>query len=349
MRLFGFLLICITIVSCVSTLRLPSSVAQVYNNEDVQQGLLLVAQNNVLINIPEETTREFEKIEIDQTCREIKEPFWSEKLSVYLNEFKKRPELLARIDVIELKRGDKAEALVQKDLDGAITLSIQFVKLENHTKINVQTKIPCKGSVAEYLGRELVQTKYEYPSSEKFVMALQNLPEKKKLQRFQFSNEFLSYLAERGTIFKFSHEMSFEKTAQGKYVMVELLNKLALEVKQPFYQHMNYWFKQINAESTQAHLIQMFAALQDKELKSGVRVDQKTESFQRIYGESDLTYLYITYNTENDQVNSVNLQQLENCLQGFTENMSSIGLRKPAAKDKLSYLRPGYSCKVAGT
>ena len=84
--------------------------------------------------MPEATTREFEKSEIDQNCREVKEPMWSEKLSVYLNEFKKRPELLTKFHVIEMRRGDKAEVLIEKDLDGAATLSIQFVKLENYVK-----------------------------------------------------------------------------------------------------------------------------------------------------------------------------------------------------------------------
>lgn len=345
-RFFYFFTVATFLHSCVSTYRLPSSVEQIYTNSDIQQGLLLAAQNNVLINIPEATTRDFEKSEIDQNCREIKEPLWSQKLSTYLNEFKKRPELLSRFHVIEMKRGDKSQVQIQKDLDGAVTLSIQFVKFENHAKVSVQTKLPCKGSIAEYLGRELVKTSYEFPDSEKFILALQSLPEKKDLPRFHFSNEFLSYLAERGAIFKYSHEMSFEKTAQGKYVMAELLNKLAIEVKQPQYQHMNYWFKQINTVSTQARLIQMFAVLQDKDLKAGVRVDLKNENSQRILGESDVTYLYITYNVENDQINAVNLQQLEKCLQSFTENMSGIRLRKPAATEKESYLRPGYSCNI---
>lgn len=349
LRFFGLLIFSIYLQSCISTYRLPSSVAQVYTNSDIQQGLLLVAQNNILISMPDATTREFEKSEIDQSCRQIKEPLWSKKLSEYLNEFKKRPELLARFHVIEMKRGDKAEVLIQKDLDGASTLLIQFVKQENHEKVDVQTKIPCKGSVVGYLGRELINTSYDFPNVEKLVSVLQNLPEKKDLPRFQFSNEFLTYLAERGAIFKFTHELSFEKTAQGKYVMAELLNKLADGVKQPFYQHVNYWFKQINTESTQAHLVQMFAVLQDKDLKAGVRVESGNENLQQIMGESDLTYLFITYNVENDQVNSASLPQLEKCLQHFTDDMSGIRLRKPAAKEKESYLRPGYSCKVAGT
>jgi len=336
--------------SCISNyVRLPSSVAQVYVNKDIQQSLSLLAQQNILVHIPDATTREFEKIEVDLKCRQFSRPLWSEKLATYLNEFKKHPELLRRFHVLEIKRGDKSEILVHKDLDGAVTISVEFVKLENYEKVTPQTKIPCSGQVAEYLGRDLIKTEYDFPSSKNFLLSLMDLPEKKNIPRFQFSNDFLIYLAERGALFKFSHDMSFEKTSQGKYVMAELLNKLGNDVQQPFHQHVNYWFKQINNESTQAQVIQMFAAIQDKELKAGVRVDLKNENLQKNSGEADLTYLFITYNVENEHVNSVNLQQLEKCLQSFTQAMSGVKFRKPAAADKESYLRPGYSCDIHPT
>ena len=110
--------------SCIATqVRLPSSARQVNKNENMQQLLLMAAQNNILFHIPEATTREVEKTEIDQKCREIDEPLWAEKLSTFLNEFRKRPEFLTRFNIIEIKRGDSAGVQVQKDLDGAVTLS----------------------------------------------------------------------------------------------------------------------------------------------------------------------------------------------------------------------------------
>jgi hypothetical protein len=333
--------------ACVTNyIRLPNSVSQVYTNSDIQQALLLAAQNNILIHIPEATTREFEKSEIDQNCRQIKEPLWSEKLSVYLNEFRKRTELLSRIHVIEIKRGDKAAAVIQRDLDGAVTLSIQFVKLENYGKVVFQTKLPCKASLAEYLGRDLVKTDYDFPEIDKLVLAVQQLPEKREIPRFQFNNDFLVYLAERGAVFKFTHEMSFEKTSQGKFIMADILNKLAAETKAPFHQHINYWIQQINEKSKQAQLIQMFGLVQDRQLKAGVKVDTRGELSQKMHCDSDLTYLYLTYNVENEMVNYVNLSQLEQCLQGFTKDMGGFKFRKPAATDRESYLKPGYTCQL---
>lgn len=350
LRLLILVLCSIGIQSCISSyVRLPNSVAQVYTNVELQQSLMLAAQNNILISVPESTTREFEKSEIDQTCRKMQDPLWSEKLSVYLNEFRKRPELMGRFHVLEIKRGDKSQVLIQKDLDGAVVVSIQFVKTENYGKVSFQTKLPCKGSIAEYFGRDLIKTDYDFPSMQDLVLALQQQPDKKPIPRFTFENDFLMYLAERGVIFKFTHELSFEKTAQGHYVMADLLTKLAEETKQPFQQHTNYWFKQIGSNSTQANLIQMFAAIPDKELKAGVKVDSRGELSQKVYGESDLTYLYITYSYDNNSLQYVSLGQLENCLKTFTDDMSGFKLRKPAASDKESYLKPGYACEIKET
>lgn len=349
-RGFLSLLLMAGLCSCVATqIRLPSSARQVNRNENMQQLLLMAAQNNILFYIPEATTREIEKAEIDPKCREIDGPLWADKLSMYLNEFRKRPEYLTKFHIIEMKRGDTPQVQVQKDLDGAVTLSIQFVKVESRGKVGIQTKLPCSSSIAEYLNREVIKTDYDFPKVEVFNTTLQNLPERHQVLRLQFSNVFLSYLAERGVVFKFNHEMSFERTTKGQYVMAEVINKLGEETRQPFYQYLNYWFKQISEQSTQAQVIQMFALLPDRHPKSGVRVDSEGDHARRVLGESDLTYLFTTYNVENEVIHHVGLKQLDTCLQNFTTDMSGIRLRKPAANEKESYLRPGYSCLVNST
>lgn len=344
-RVLLSLLLLLFLDACISTkIRLPSSARQVNKNETMQQLLLLAAQNNVLFHIPEATTRAVEKTEVSQKCRDIEEPLWAEKLSSYLSEFRKRPEYLTRFHVIEMKRGDTPQVQVQKDLDGAITLSIQFVKVESRGKVGIQTKLPCSNSIAEFLNREIVKTEYEFPKVEALNVILQGMPERAQVPRFQFSSQFLSYLAERGVIFKFNHEMSFEKTAKGQFVMADIINKLGDETKQPFHQYLNYWFKQISEQSIQAQVIQMFAVVQDKDSTSGVRVESEGDHARRVLGESDLTYLYTSYNVENDSIHYVGLKQLDDCLKSFTTDMSGVRIRKPAATEKESYLRPGYTC-----
>ncbi|OFZ30556.1 MAG: hypothetical protein A2622_09185 [Bdellovibrionales bacterium RIFCSPHIGHO2_01_FULL_40_29] len=340
-----FALFLIFATSCFSTpVRLPQSASQVYNNSQLQQDLLLAAQNNILFHIDDSVVREVEKSVVDNKCRKIEEPFWAEKLSEYLSEFRKRPELLTRIHILEIKRGDNSQIQVQKDLDGAVTLSIEFVKIESRGKIGYQTNLPCSGPIAEYMGRDIVKTDFDFPSTESLAVALSKLPERSDVPRFQFSNLFLSYLAERGVIFKFNHEFSFEKTNNGKYVMAEVLNHFAEETKEPFHKYINYWFKEISQKSTQAQLIQMFAVLPDKEARSGVRVESEGEQARRVLGQSDLTYVYTSYWTDDSKVNVVSLKELDQCLQTFANDMSGVKLRKPATTEKESFLRPGYSC-----
>lgn len=326
--------------------RLPSSVSQVYKNSDIQQILTMAAQNNILFHIPDATTHEFEKTEIDAKCREVEEPFWAEKLSVYLSEFRKHPEYLTRFHILEIKRGDTSQVQVQKDLDGAVTVSVQFVKTESSGKVKMDTRLPCKASLAEYIGSELTKTDYEFPTVEQFSTVLKKQNDRADVPRFKFSNGFISYLADRGVIFKFNHEMSFEKTTKGQYVLADVMNKLSDEIKQPFHKYLNYWFKEISEKSTQAQVIQMFAILPDKEPKSGVRVDSEGDHARRLPGEVDLTYVFTSYSVENEQIKLVSLKDLDQCLKGFTDDMSGVKLRKPAAVDKESFLRPGYTCSV---
>lgn len=344
--LFSLIFMSVFFVSCIATqVRLPTSVKQVVKNENMQQLLLLAAQNNILFHIPNSVTREAEKSEIDAKCKQIDEPLWAEKLSIYLGEFQKRPELLSKFHIIELKRGDVAKVQVEKDLlDGAVVLSVQFVKVESHGKVGMQTQLPCSSSLAEYLNKNIIKTTYDFPSIADFNEALVGLPEKKNVARMQFSNKFLTYLAERGVIFKFNHEISFEKTSNGEYAMVKVLNQLGEETDQPFHQYFNYWIKQISEQSLQAQLIQMFAVIPDKELKSGIRVDSEGEQARKVLGDADSTYLFTTYNVENNVIKSTSLNSLDQCLRQFTEEMTKVSLRKPAATEKESYLRPGYIC-----
>lgn len=331
-------------------MRMPQNVNQVYHNSEVQQALLMAAQNNIMFSIPDSTIREVEKTEVDLKCRKIEEPFWAQRLTVYLNELQKRPELLTRFNVLEIKRGDTSKVEIQKDItDGAVTVVIEFAKIESRGKVTYQTNLPCNGSIAEYVGRDLVKTDFDFPQSSKLSEALMKLTERPVVPRFQFQNGFLSYLAERGVIFKFSHELSFEKSNDKKFVMADVLNRFSEEVKDPFHKYINYWFKEISQKSTQAQLIQMFAILPDKEKKAGVWVESEGERARRVLGESDLTYIYTSYSTDENQVKIASLKELDQCLQTFSSDMGGIKFRKPASTDKDSFLRPGYSCSLEKT
>lgn len=337
---------------CISNeLRLPSSVSDVYSNSEMKQSLLLAAQNKILFHLPSDTISETEKTEIDNRCRKLESPFWAAKLSTYLSIFRSKPELFSKIHIIEMRKGDVASVEIQKDMDQISILKIQYVKAESRGKVTQSTNLPCQGSLAEYIGRDLVKTEFEFPTNDEVQQVLSTATEKKSSPRFSFSSDFLTYLAERGMLFKFTHELSFEKLPNGQFVMAQLLNQYAEELKgtdqRPTSQaHMNLWIKKINENSKQAELIQFFSIENDQQLKTGVKIDGEKEISKKLSGSQDLTYLFTTYHIDGDKLQVVSLEQLNQCLQKMTTDMGAAIFRIPSSEnEKTSYLYPGYSCK----
>jgi hypothetical protein len=344
----------ISIYGCVSQdLRLPASASEVYKNTDLQQSLMMAAQNNVLFVISPEALVDLEKTEVDIKCRSFENPFWSEKLSVYLNYMRQHPEYFSRFHVLEIKKGDQAQVQMQKDLDGASVLSIQYVMTEVRGKVSYKTQLPCEGRLAESIGKDIVKTNFEFPSVESFGNLLSDAPDRTRVDRFQFASDFLMFLAERGAIFKFGHEQSFEKNSKGQYIMALALNQLAHEATSKNMGYLNLWLKKINENSRQAELIQMFSLVNDNEIKAGVKVDSQGEFARKTMGQPDLTYLYMTFKLDGDEVKVAPLEGFNRCLQAQVKELSSdilSSFRNPAAKSfgsddiRDSYLNPGFNC-----
>ncbi len=337
---------------CVSDdLRMPSSVSEVYSNSQMKQSLVSAAQNKILFHLPAETLSEVEKTEIDNRCRHFESPFWASKLSMYLNIFRSKPELFSKIHVIEIVKGDAAAVAIQKDMDKVTTLKIQYVKSESRGKVVRGTNLPCQGTLAEYIGRDLVKTEFEFPTIAEVQTALENASDKKDVARFDFSTEFLTYLAERGALFKFSHELSFEKMPNGKFVMAQLLNQYAAEVKTLNQNsingsHLNLWLKKINENSKQAELIQFFGVESDDQLRTGIKVEAEKEISKKNSGAVDLTYMFTSYHVQADQLELASLHRLNQCLQKMTLEKGAGFFRRPASEsEKDSYLSPGFICK----
>jgi len=342
----------ISIYGCVSQdLRLPATAGEVYKNTDLQQSLMMAAQNNNLFVISPDALTDLEKTEVDIKCRSFENPFWSEKLSVYLNYMRHHPEWFSRFHVLEIKKGDQAQVQMQKDLDGASVLSIQYVMTEVRGKVSYKTQIPCEGRLAESIGKDIIKTNFEFPTTEAFAKILTDSPDRARVERFQFANEFLMYLAERGAIFKFGHEQSFEKNSKGQYIMAMALNKMATEVSSKNMGYLNLWLKKINQNSRQAELIQMFGLVNDNEIKAGVKVDSQGEFARKTMGQPDLTYLYMTFKLEGDDVRVTSIDGFNRCLQAQAKDLGSDllgGFRNPAGKDdeiRDSYLAPGFNCE----
>ena len=335
----------IFIYGCVSKdLRLPSNAQEVYKNFDIQQNLMLAATNNILFVIPKETLTDMEKTEVDLQCREFQNPFWAEKLSTYLNQMRRHPEWFSKFHVIELKKGDQPVVQLQKDLDGAAVLSIQYVLTEVRGKVTMNTQLPCQNGLLDYIGKDIVKTDFEFPTYNQMVDTLNKSSDKKDVARFNFKNGFLTYLAERGAIFKFNHEMSFEKSPAGQYVMAQALNKISDEISNKNYGYLNLWLKKINQNSQQAELIQMFGLVNESSLKAGVTVESSGEFARKTMGLPDLTYMHLGYRLNGDQVEVTPIEEFETCLQKNASDKLGSSLRSPAASEKKSYLSPGFMC-----
>jgi hypothetical protein len=345
----GIILIGFVQVGCVSsTLRFPSSTEEIYGYKHLKQNLLLAAQNNVLFHIPEETLFETEKNEIDARCKEVQKPFWTEKLSVYLNMMQTNPEWFNRFHVIEIKKGDVPKVVLENDLDGATILSIQYGKVESRGVVNLKTNMPCgKSRIAEYLGKEITKTQFDFPSVPDVRKILNQAGTRKTVKRFDFSNEFISYLAERGFILKFNHEISFEKNTMNKFVFAEVLNKLSRELgKRKDNKHVNLWMKILNDARKSDEIIQMFSLENQKQLKSGLKF-----SFNENHSESEsYPYLYMSYNVENEVIATSDISDLNECLARIPSQKTSLFSRQPTAEilNENKYIKD-YSCESAGS
>lgn len=346
-----FLSLLFIVASCTTTqLRMPSSQYEVYSNSDLRNSLKLAASNGILFHLPTETLQAYEKSEIDPKCKSREMPFWSERISIYLNFLKQNPELYSKFHVFELKQGDRKKIELQKDLfDGGITLSIQFEKLESRGEVGLSTRLPCENAArAEFINKTMTKSFYEFPSNEELKKTLSAAVEKPEIDRFKFASDFFVYLADRGVLFRFDHDKSFERYADNKYILADVFNKLSAEVKAIKEEgHFGLWVKKINENSEQAGLIQLFVLEKNKDQKTGIKVDSQGELHRKNTGEKDLTYIFTTYKVEADSVQVVSLAEVNKCLQKLTSEMGPFKFRQPAdAKDRDSYLYPGYECKL---
>lgn len=336
-------------VGCVSsTLRFPSSADEIYGFNHLKQNLLLAAQNNVLFHIPQDTLFETEKNEIDSRCKEVQKPFWTEKLSVYLNMMQTNPEWFTRFHVIEIKKGDAPKVVLDQDLDGATILSIQYGKVESRGIVNLKTNMPCaNGRIAEYLGKEMTKTQFEFPTIPEVRKVLSAAAPRKTVKRFDFSNQFISYLAERGFILKFNHEISFEKNTANKFVFVEVLNKLSRELGQrKDNKHVNLWMKILNDARKSDEIIQMFSLENQKQLKSGLKFSMNENNSES----ESYPYLYMSYNVDNEVITTSDITDLNECLAQIPSQKTNLFARQPTSEilNDNKYVKD-YSCTSIGS
>lgn len=328
----------LTQVSCTSSsVRFPSSHEEIYKFSGLKQDLLLAAQNNVLFHIPQETLFEVEKTVVDSRCQDNQKPFWSEKLSTYLNLIRSHPDWFTKFHVIEIKKGDTPKVSIEKDLDQASVLSIQYGKTESRGQVSLKTNLPCASQrVAEFLGKDIIKTQFDFPTMNDVSQVLASADERKIVKRFDFTNIFLSYLAERGFILKFSHDLSFERNSDNKFVMSEILNKLGQDVEKnkENSKHVNLWMKILNDIHKTDDIVQFFSIENQSGLKSGIKFStNETSSFaDSTESKHFSTQLYLTYKVENDVIQNSDISDLEDCLAQISNQKTKLFMRQPTSE-----------------
>jgi hypothetical protein len=330
MKILFFALIGLNLLisGCVNKqIRFPASVDEIYTYKELKQNLMMAAQNNILFYISDETIQASEKKEIDSLCRSSEAPFWTEKLSVVLNLFRQRPEWYSKFHVLEMKRSDQAKVTLEKDLDGATVLSIQYVKSENRGQVSFKTNLPCnQNRVVEYLGKEIVHTQYDFPVISNYSALLNQAEDRKKVDRFEFNNQFISYLAERGFILKFSHELSLTRVGNNEFILVKLLNQYSQEIKSV--EFVQLWMKIVNKFNEKENIVQFFSFENNKDLKTGVSVLNTDQSKQMS--------LFSSFKIENNELVVTTLDHLNKCLSAISLDQTSQFMRKPASEMNLN-------------
>lgn len=331
---------------CVSsTLRLPASFKPKYNSQIVTS-LQTAALNGVLFQIHDSIYRDLPMRQVDR-CRKADEPTWVAEFTKFLDLMDRNPQLYNKFYIVDFKRGDRANAEIVKDIDGLSYLSLTYAKRETREKVTGMTIIPCSDSAAKHLGKDIVTTFIDWPSTAEIKTLLLGAPDKIKVERFQFNTDFLSYLADRQAVLKINPEVAFERTFKGEYFLAAWLEKMAQQIKIPQdTDFLNYWLKEISSRSHQAKSIQFFGLHAESPVSYGVQVDSVGKFSRKINGYQEPTYLFMSYREKGGEYIFSNLKDLNTCLQTLLGSYRTLG--NAYDTDPESFLAPGYSCKMTG-
>lgn len=319
------------------SIRLPSSIQEAKVDNEISHQLKLAASKGILIYLPEETLFEANKSEVNFQCRSSETPFWKTTVIDYLTKINQNPMWYKKFHAIEIKKHDEPEILIENDLDGGAILSLRYGKSETVAPINYRSKLPCTANVAEYLGQNIVVTKYIFPDMKRLEHVLSTAEDKKVVPRFNFKTDFLEYLAERGMILKFNYDLSFEKMMNGEYTLVNILNGLATDVKKaPAKSYLNGWVNRLNQFSKKESNVLLFGF---ENRVQGNNSGLRTLFSKDINSKLSVSYLNMSYKMNADSLEISNLEKFDQCLNGVSysslnEISTLSGSRMPANADE---------------
>lgn len=336
MRLF-FGILLLSALGCQSSqLRSPSHVSFEFNAEKTQL-LTWAAQNKILFLLPDSTFEDVQLTQVQDSCKKLGEPAWSQAVLNTLSQLKKSPSLQNRVHVIEIKHGDSPKVEVTKDLDGVTYLVLSYAKVESKSKISDVSQIPCENKSSLYIGEELTQVSFDLPNQQMIAKTLKELPPRQTPERWKFSSDFLVHLAKKLTILKYTSELGFERAANGDFLLVQFLNEQAQAIKSSQFKSFDYWLAEITQRSHSGSYLKILALVQDKDLPVGVNISEKSRG---------LAYPFLSYRPQDGSYKYTSLSQLNSCLEqlSFRYKRGLASIRPEYSTTPDSFLTPGHTC-----
>ena len=327
------------LIGCQSpiSLRLPSSSQFEYDSGKVHL-LKWAAQNRVLFQIQDPVFNDVASSQVQETCKTLKEPAWTQAVFNVLETMKKNSALQNKVHIVELKKGDSPNVEVSKDLDGLTYLIVSYSTTEKKSTITDVSQIPCDNKTTLYIGEQLTQTSFDLPSTANVSKMLKELPARTNPDRWNFNTEFLKALADKMTILKFSPDLGFEKTAEGQPFFAQFLNEQAEAIKSKKFQAFDYWLNEIAQRSHSGSYLKIMALIPDKQLSYGMGVTQNSKT---------LAYPFLSYKSQEGKFTYTSLGQLDQCLEELSAKYKRglASIRSDYSTQADTFLYPGHICK----
>lgn len=318
--------------------RAPSNTQYEFDSSKVQL-LKWAAQNRIMFQIPETSFQDVASVQVQESCKKLKEPAWTETIFSTLEILKKNSSLQNKIHVIEVKKADAPKVEISKDLDGLTYAVLSYSMGEKKSTIIDVAQVPCENRTTLYLGEELTEKTFATPTTAAITKTIKELPVRTNPDRWNFNTDFLKHLATKMTILKFSPELGFERSADGQFFLVQFLNEQAQAIAKNQFTAFDYWLTEIAQRSHSGSYLKIMALIQDKQLNYGMGSNQENHG---------LAYPFLSYKSQDGKYTYTSMGQLNSCLEElsmkYKRGLASI--RSDYSTQADSFLSPGHICHI---
>ncbi len=327
-----------TLLACQSTTgsRQPNSIQFEYDSAKVKL-LTWAAQSRIMFQFPEATFGDVALVQVKETCKTLKEPVWSQAVFSTLESMKKNVALQNKIHVIEVKRAEKPQVEISKDLDGVTYLILGYTASETKSVIRDVSQVPCDSDSALLVGEEKTTKDFNLPAKNIITKALSELPTATTPDRWKFNNDFLVFLAKKMTVLKFTSELGFERSANGQFFLVQFLEEQAQLIGKNQFHSLNFWLSEIAQRSHAGSYLKIVALISDKQLNYGMAASQQSQG---------LAYPFLSYKSQEGKYAYTSLNKLNSCLDDLSNKYKRglASIRSDLSTQADTFLYPGHVC-----